>query len=123
MALVVQSKSSVGWFRVDLLFWSGTISDNQQSKKRKFTVVKLNGGGFHPVLTRIHDQRQMKHRAFMDITLIESSHLVTIFQFFFNMAHKRICYHLSEERAHGKPVHLFVQISFKLEKLFFRSNL
>ena len=81
----------------------------------------MEGVGFHPVLTRI--QKLMKHEAFIDITLIESSHLVTIFQFFFNMAPKRICYHLSEERAHGNPVHLFVQMSFKLEKLVFRSNL
>ena len=78
-------------------------------------------GGFHSVLTR--KQRQMKHRAFcwgfLEIPLIESRHFVLVSQFFFDVAHKRICHKWSERRAHGNLIHLPVKISVELEKVFF----
>ena len=56
---------------------------------------------------------------FLEIPLIESRHLVLVFQFFFNMAHKRICHQWSERRAHGNLIHLPVKISVELENVFF----
>ena len=59
----------------------------------------------------------------INIAVIEGRHLVLFYQLFFDIAHKCICHELPEWRAHSNPVHLLVQISFKLKKLMFRSNL
>ena len=81
-----------------LSVWSGTVSDNHHSKKEKSVVVLKFLYETEWRVDFIQCSQEYRGRwnighfakAFIDKGRIESSHLVLAFQFFFNMAHKRI---------------------------------